>query len=93
MIFAVWLFGAILALLCMHWIKDFEFTLPFDQDGLKVVYALIWPVVLILTFLAFVATLIEIIGDNVSEKIQNHKSDGKVGKAIAYLGKIYRKIF
>lgn len=84
MIFAIWFIGAIVALLSFKWIKDYEFRVNLDNDGMKIVTALGWPV-----FVLFeLADMISILSDKLVERYQIERP---VTKLVKKLGDFYRK--
>lgn len=84
MTFVIWFIGAIIALLGFKWMKDYEFRVNLDKDGMKIVAALGWPI-----FVLFeLADVISSFGDKLVERFQTERPGTKL---VAKLGDIYRK--
>lgn len=84
MIFAIWFIGAIIALLAFKWMKDFNFRVNLDDDGMKIVAALGWPI-----FVLF--ELADIISDFSDKLVERFQTERPSTKLVKKLGDIYRK--
>ena len=82
--FVVWFIGAIIALLVFKWQKDFEFRVNLDNDGMRIVAALGWPIFVLFEAADFVSSIAD-------KLVEYYQVKRPTTKFVAKLGDIYRK--
>lgn len=81
----IWFIGVILCLLGFKWMKkEFYFDMPYDQDGLKIFFALTWPIVAVVMFCT-------IISESWSYVAGSETPSSRLTKLTKFLGELHRK--